>query len=250
MDILLDPILLSLVLLGIHAYFGREIIHRGIIFTDIALGQFAALGLAIALLLNLENFSYEFAVAATLGGALLIYLAEFQKRFQEAFIGLAYAFAAALAFLLLSKSAQGAEHFLSLTAADILFVPRQDIIHTAIFYAVIAILIYFRERYLRNRWRELGFYLLFALTVSSSVKLAGVFVIFAILLAPALVSHLLRRGLIFAWIYGAAINVAGIVASYYWDLPTGFTLVFFQSAAALIVFLILAFARRSAGEKR
>ncbi len=43
-DILFPAFLLSLVLLGIHSYFGLEIIERGIIFTDLAIGQMAALG--------------------------------------------------------------------------------------------------------------------------------------------------------------------------------------------------------------
>ncbi len=37
-DILWPVFLLSVVLLGIHSYFGLEIIGRGIIFTDLAIG--------------------------------------------------------------------------------------------------------------------------------------------------------------------------------------------------------------------
>lgn len=44
-DILFSAFLLSVVLLGINSYFGLEIIRRGIIFTDLAIGQMAALEL-------------------------------------------------------------------------------------------------------------------------------------------------------------------------------------------------------------
>ena len=41
-DILITAFALSVVLVGIHAFFGTEIIRRGIIFTDLAIGQMAA----------------------------------------------------------------------------------------------------------------------------------------------------------------------------------------------------------------
>ena len=48
---ILPPVfLLSVVLLGIHSFFGLEVIRRGIIFTDLAIGQMAALGAAVSLL--------------------------------------------------------------------------------------------------------------------------------------------------------------------------------------------------------
>lgn len=49
-DILLSAFLLSLVLLGIHSYYGLHVIRRGIIFTDLAIGQMAAFGAAISIL--------------------------------------------------------------------------------------------------------------------------------------------------------------------------------------------------------
>jgi hypothetical protein len=51
MDVLLNALLLSFVLLGIHAYFGMEVVRRGIIFTDIAIAQASAVGLALSLFL-------------------------------------------------------------------------------------------------------------------------------------------------------------------------------------------------------
>jgi len=43
-DILLVPIALVIILVMLHSYFGMEILKRGIIFTDLAIAQFAALG--------------------------------------------------------------------------------------------------------------------------------------------------------------------------------------------------------------
>jgi zinc/manganese transport system permease protein len=65
----------------------------------------------------------------------------------------------------------------------------------------------------------------------------GVLIVFSILVAPALVSLLLKKGLLFAWVYGAVINTAGIVLSFYLDLPTGFSLVFLQALFGILVFI-------------
>jgi zinc/manganese transport system permease protein len=69
----------------------------------------------------------------------------------------------------------------------------------------------------------------------------GVLIVFSILVAPALVSMLLKRGLLFAWLYGAVINTAGIVLSFYLDFPTGFSLVFLQALFGILVFISVLF---------
>jgi len=79
------------------------------------------------------------------------------------------------------------------------------------------------------------------LTITSSVSLVGVLIVFSILVAPALVSLLLKKGLLFAWVYGAVINTAGIVLSFYLDLPTGFSLVFLQALFGILVFVSVLF---------
>ena len=43
-DILLSAFVLSVVLLGIHSFFGLEIIKRGIIFTDLELKEAKVIG--------------------------------------------------------------------------------------------------------------------------------------------------------------------------------------------------------------
>jgi zinc/manganese transport system permease protein len=137
----------------------------------------------------------------------------------------------------LSKSPHGMEEFLKLSAKDILFVPREEVVKTGILYAVFGLFLYLRENFLKGFWSELAFFVLFSLTITSSVSLVGVLIVFSILVAPALVSLLLKKGLLFAWVYGAVINTAGIVLSFYLDLPTGFSLVFLQALFGILVFI-------------
>ncbi len=66
-------------------------------------------------------------------------------------------------------------------------------------------------------------------TVSRAVQIAGVLMVFALLIAPAVCGVFLggtmRGRLVIAWIAGVLTCVAGIFASYHWDLPTGAAIV-------------------------
>lgn len=228
-DVLFSAFLLSVVLLGIHSYYGLHIIERGIIFTDLGIGQMAAFGAAIAILAFDGRFVYPVSLAFSLGGALLIALSTQRARNHEAFIGLLYAFGMSAAVIALSRAPRGAEEMQHLLAADILFVPMTAVFKTAGLYAVIGAVLFVAMKRLRGIWRELAFFGTFSLTVTSSVNLAGVLVVFAILVAPAFITSGLnlsfRAKLLGAWGLGTALNLIAITASYFLDLPTGYTVV-------------------------
>jgi zinc/manganese transport system permease protein len=238
--ILLPVFLLSIVLLGIHSFFGLEVIRRGIIFTDLAIGQMAAMGGAVSVLALEGRFLYPLALLFALGAALLIAVGRQRTAHLEAFIGILYAFGLSGVFLLLSQSAHGLERFNELLAADILFTPPAKIFRVALWYAFLGLLLRFLLPRLRNWMRDVFFFSVFALTVTSSVELAGVLVVFAILVGPAsiVVNIRAKRPLPVAWGIGTIINLAAILVSYRFDLPTGYTLVFCHALAALGVFLI------------
>lgn len=239
-DILLSAFLLSIVLLGIASYYGLEIIRRGIIFTDLAIGQMAALGAALSLFFLEGKFLYPVSLTFSLIGGLVIAFVARRNRNVEAFIGLMYAFGFAAVYILLSKSYHGMEEFQNLMAADILFTPRIEILHTAILYAVLGVIIYFFRKLNRGLVRDICFFVTFSIMVTSAVKLAGVLVVFSLLVAPALIALSIGRGspLLLAWIIGTVINIASIYISYQFDFPTGYTLVFCNALAALIVSLL------------
>ncbi len=237
-DILLNALLLSLVLLGIHAYFGIEIVRRGIIFSDIAIAQASAVGLALSLFL-FDKPSYFLSLLFSLLASFLVLLSQRLRNYAEAFIGLLYALGFSSVVLVLSKSPHGMDEFLKLSAKDILFVPKEEVINTGFLYGVFGIFLFLRRKFLRDFWSEVAFFVLFSLTITSSVSLVGVLTVFSILVAPALVSLLLKKGLFFAWSCGAVINTAGIVLSFYLDLPTGFSLAFLHAIFGILVFLLV-----------
>ena len=241
-DVLASAFLLSIVLLGIHSYYGLHIIERGIIFTDLGIGQMAAFGAAVSILLLDGKYLYPVSLLFSLAGALLIALSTKRTRNHEAFIGLLYAFGMSAAVIALSRAPRGAEEMEHLVAADILFVSMHAVLRTAVLYAAIGAVLWLALRRLRGTWHELLFFGTFSLTVTSSVHLAGVLVVFAILVAPAFVVSSMklsfRAKLLLAWGLGTVVNLVAIVASYFLDLPTGHTVVALYALCAMGVTLL------------
>jgi len=234
-EILLPAFLLSIVLVGIHAFFGMEVIRRGIIFTDLAIGQTAALGAAVSLCLWDGGYAYPASLLFALAAAALIALVTRRQAFAEAFIGLLYAGTLAGVFVLLSRSPHGMEKFQTLMATDILFTPLPDIAKAAALYSVLGAVMFFLYPRLKGLMKDLLFFVAFALTVTSSVRMAGVLIVFSLLVGPAFIAIKIRskHPLIMAWTLGTLINLVAVGTSYGFDLPTGYTLVLFHAVAAL-----------------
>ncbi|MFT5660112.1 MAG: zinc/manganese transport system permease protein [Sulfurimonas sp.] len=238
-DILLVPIALVIVLVMMHAWFGARILQKGIIFTDLAIAQFAALGSSVSLGYFHEEYFYILTLSFALFSAFLIAYASQRTLKLEAFIGLLYVLGASGIMMVLSHSAEGMEHFKSLLASDILFTPLEDVISSSVIYAVIALVLWKVYPKTSGFFKEFLFFSLLAVTVTSSVALAGVLVVFVLLIAPAMVALSLdyKNKLLSSFIFGWFFSITAIVISYYYDLPTGYTIVFLGALLSAIIVL-------------
>ena len=75
LDIIALPFLAGLLIVATHVPLGREVLHRGIIFIDLAVAQIAGLGVIVALWLGREAGDWVtqgFAVVSALLGATLL----------------------------------------------------------------------------------------------------------------------------------------------------------------------------------
>jgi zinc/manganese transport system permease protein len=174
-------------------------------------------------------------------GATLISIATHRVKHIEAFIGMLYALGASGIIVLLSNTTQGTELFNKLQATDILFTTLPDLIEPAILYTIVAIIFFRFYHTLNGLYKEILFFGLLALTVTSSVQLAGVLVVFILLIVPAFLALLQNKfsKLPFAWLVGSSIIILAMVLSYYFDLPTGYTIVFIGSSIGVIFALIV-----------
>jgi len=255
-DLLALPFLACLVLTGIHAYLGLHVLARGVIFVDLALAQVAALGITVALLAGHAPGSaaaYGYALAFAVGGGLLFAATPVRKGplAQEAIIGIVYAVSAALTVLVVDRAPQGAERIKQLLVGSILTVTAGDVAGLAGLYAAVGLVHALARRPLLAisfapadaaglrvvAWDTL-FYASFALVVTSSVRLAGVLLVFSYLVVPAAIAALLVVGvgprLAVGWLVGAVVSAAGLVAAYQWDLPTGAAVVAAFGAALAV----------------
>jgi zinc/manganese transport system permease protein len=260
-ELLLWPFIVGLVLAGIHAYFGLHVLARGVIFVDLSLAQVAALGLAIAILAGHPVHSeagYWYALAFAIGGAVLFAIARpYESSLpQEAVIGIVYAVSAALGVIALDRAPLGAEHIKQLLIGSILTVTPKDVGQLALLYGAVGIFHFLCRRpliessfyphsaataYRRAFFWDVVFYVSFALVVTSSVRIAGVLLVFSYLIVPAALAGLfasdLRLRLMLAWGLGSLLTTAGLCASWTWDLPTGPAIVAAFGAAVALVAL-------------
>jgi len=262
LEFLAAPFVASLILTGIHAYLGLHVVERGVIFVDLALAQIAALGATIAIVMGMDPHgasAYWVSLAFTFLGAGIFAVARPRRAHipQEAFIGIAYAVAAAGAILAMSKATGETEHLKDMLVGNILAVSWPEVGRTSLLYGVIGLFHYiFRRRFLAIsmdskaaeaqgisvRLWDFLFYASFGFVVTSSVAIAGVLLVFCYLIVPSVGAMLFadRIGprLAIGWTMGTLVSGLGVYLSVELDTPTGATIVCTFGAVLVIMFLV------------
>jgi len=243
------PFVACLVLTGIHCYLGLHVVMRGVIFVDLALAQIAAFGAVLMLLFGYELSStqaYMVSLIFTFIGAGIFALSRLREKVipQEAIIGIVYAVFSAAAILVLDRAPHGHEALQKMLVGSILYVNWAAILKMFLIYLAVGIFHYvFRRKFLLiskdvNEARRRGspvmfwdflFYMTFGFVVTSSVKIAGVLLVFSYLVVPATCAMLLAKGiwqrLTLGWVIGFLVSVFALIFSVKWDLPTGASVV-------------------------
>ena len=212
--------LAGLLVLATHVPLGRQVVQRGIIFLDLAVAQIAGLGILVAQTGEWGGLVQQLvAYGAGITGALVLYWTE--RRWavvQEAIIGVAFILAATAGMIVIAASPHGHEYLDNLLSGQILWVEYAQLVPLALLYAIVLLV-----------WSVLGhrtgawlFYLLFAITVTASVQLIGVYLVFASLIIPALFTRSLSaNGLLAGYVIGILGYTVGLLASAWLDLPSG-----------------------------
>jgi zinc/manganese transport system permease protein len=241
LGILGPAFLAGLLVLATHVPLGQQVLKRGIVFIDLAVAQIAALGVIAADMLGLEPQGWAVqaaALSAALVGALLLTWTE--KRWpdvQEALIGAIFVLAASAGILLLANNPHGGEHLKDLLAGQILWVSMSQLIPAAIVSGLILALWFG----LKERIGRIGFYLLFALAVTVSVQLVGVYLVFSSLIMPAIAVRNWSnpRKLTGGYLIGAIAYLLGLVLSAIFDLPSGAFIVWCLAVIGILINLFI-----------
>jgi zinc/manganese transport system permease protein len=259
LQFLWPPFLAAVCLVGIHAYFGIQVLARKVIFVDLALAQIAALGATVAFMLGHPAQSaatYGYSLSFTLLAAVLLaFTRSWGTRVpQEALIGVIYVVGAAAAILLIDRAPQGAEHLKQILTGNILTSGLNDVALIVPLYTAVGLLHWVLRRHMTGEgsilW-EFVFYATFGLVVTSSVAIAGVLLVFSFLIIPAAIGVMfadsLPRQLAIGWISGTLVSAAGLAASFAFDLPTGAAMVCAFGASLALAGVLYPFLR---GDRR
>jgi zinc/manganese transport system permease protein len=254
------PLIACLILPPLLVYFGLHIIRREVIFVDLALAQVATLGTCVAILLHYDPHewqSYALSIAFTFIGAAVFTFTRTRAHHQvpqEALIGIVYVVAAAGGILLLNNSPHGNEELKQTLVGELLYLQNpKEVLGPFVLYAVIAIVHFiFRKKFLaisfdseRARTEHLSirawdflFYALFGLVVTTFVHIGGILLVFSYLIIPAVCANFLARKLVPLLAIGCLVatigSIAGLLASYQLNWPTGAAVVCVLGAELLI----------------
>ncbi len=227
----------GLIIVFIHAPLGIEVIKRGIIFIDLAVAQIAGLGIILA---NIIIHNPNIFITQIIALSFAIFAGLFFRKIEmiipknlEAIIGTTFIFSSSLAILLLANNPHGSKEMLNILSGEILFITWEKILYHAPIYLFILALWLFKPSVRKGS----TFYILFALAITSSVQLVGVYVVFASLILPALASLNFKSSYVSAWIIGALSIIIGILLSLILDKPTGPILVLSFILIAICSFL-------------
>jgi zinc/manganese transport system permease protein len=236
--ILLPALAAGVLVVATHVPLGTEVLARGIVFIDLAIAQIAGAGVLLAGRLGFEAHGAAVQAAAfgaAIAGALLLRATErWWPEVQEAVIGVVFVLAASGGILLLASDVRGGEHLQDLLVGQILWAQPRQLLVTAVAYAVVlAVWLGFRDAVGRA-----GFYVLFACTVTLSVQLVGLYLVFATLIVPPLATRRVQRHRLGAsWLLGLLGYAIGLPLSASLDLPSGPSIVWSLVAVGLVFFV-------------
>ncbi|NLC58859.1 MAG: metal ABC transporter permease [Armatimonadetes bacterium] len=261
-DFMQHALLAGMAVGALCAYLGVYVVLKRIVFVGVALAEMSSAGVALALwtagVLGLEMEEHNpltmvGAVVLMLVGVLLFSVRWSARRVPpESTIGVGYAVAAAAGLLLMAHSAKGEAHVMQLLFGNILYVSVREIWEFLAAAAAVALvhLLFAKELlfvafdpqtadavgYRTRRW-ELLFYLTLGVTIAFAIRVAGVLLVFAMLVLPPVTALLLTRHLRRAFPVSAALGVLpvgiGLYLSYVRDVPSAACIVIVSFALLL-----------------
>lgn len=219
--IVLVPLVAGFLVLTTHVLLGAQVLKRGVVFIDLAIAQIAALGVMIAATLVHDGLvaGVSGAAAALAGAGSVAWLSRRFPDLREALIGLVYVGAAVVALLWISVNPQESHQLATMLSGDVLWVTWSGLLPLA------AVSLPFLLLHVTGHGALTvgqGFYPWFAVLVSLSVPLLGLYLVFATLIVPAIV-RAARPGVGWSGIVGLGTSAyaLGLLSSLVWDLPSG-----------------------------
>lgn len=214
---------------------------RSVSFSGLAASQWAALGGVVGVVLGLHLWASAFSWAFVLAGLFaLAFLSRSRRTSADSWVATLYVLGAALAVLVLSKSARGETEALGVFFGNILTLGTLEVWEaSALFMITVTGLAVWFRRWIWLAFDPAGaevagvrvslwngiFQVFFAAALTLSIHIFGVLLTFAYLILPATAGLLIVRRIwslvIFCAVSSALITAVGFELSFRWDFPTG-----------------------------
>ncbi len=246
------PLAASIVSGALLGALGVYVVLRRTVFVSAALTQLSTLGLVATLLVEealhveAEHLSEQLAVAMAFSvvGALLLGAFRPRRVPAEATVGAAWVVASALVVLGASRLVHAAHDLGGIVFGNAVAVPVADLVAIAVVAAVATgvHLLFAKELAfasfdpetagalgLRVRLWDAVLFLTLGIAIPPTARALGALPVFAFLTLPATAALLLRAGFRTAFALAAAFGIVaaagGYVVSWFWETPTGATMV-------------------------
>jgi zinc transport system permease protein len=248
-----DPLLASIVAGGLLGFLGVYVVLRRTVFVSAALTQLSTLGLIASLLIEerlgveVEHASVQLAVsvAFSVAGALILGALQSGRRLPtEAGVGMSYVLAGALVILGANRLIHAAHDFNSMVFGNAVAVPASDVVVLAVVAAIcVAVHVVFQKELVfvsfdretaeavglrAPLWNGLLFFTI-GLAIPVAARALGALPVFAFLTIPAAAALLVVRRLGIAFAVASVIGLlaatGGYLVSWFWQIPTGASMV-------------------------
>ena len=249
--------LLAIILITpVFAILGTMIVNNKMAFFSDALGHSALTGIALGMVLGISNMNVGMIIFAVIFALLLNYVKNKTSYGADTIISVFSSIAIALGLAMLAQSGSFNKYssylvgdILSITNTEILYVFLASIIVYAFWYFtfnklnVISInSTLAKSKGINVKKIDNIFVVLIAIMVMISIRWIGILLINSLLILPAASSRNIAKNMrqyhLFAVIISVFSGIAGLIVSYYFNIPTGPMIVLISGVIYFITLLV------------
>jgi len=249
-------VLAGILLAGLLSYLGVFVVLRKMAFFSDGIAHASLAGVAGRVLLS-ANPLVTALIAALIFAVGMFYLERKAGLASDTVIGLIFTSGMALGVLLISFKSGYQPELIGFLFGNILTIRQSDLILIVVLSFSIGVFLFaFRRQitllaldremaYLAGvnaDFLQLAMYVVLALSVVLGIKILGIILVSALLLIPVSISKLISRSfrnlVIWSFILAEVIVLAGLLISYFFDLPAGATIVLTGTALFFLVFVL------------
>ena len=249
--------LIALILIApIFAILGTMIVNNKMAFFSDALGHSALTGIALGSLIGITNMNIGMIIFA-IGFALLLNHVKNKTTYgADTIISVFSSIAIALGLAILAQTGNF-NQYSSYLVGDILSISDLEILYVFIIAIVIVVFWYFsfnklnlisvnttlaKSRGIKTRKIDNIFSILIAIVVMISIRWIGILLINSLLILPAASSRNVAKNMrwyhLYAVIFSLFSGIAGLITSYYFNIPTGPMIVIISGVIYFITLVV------------